>query len=169
MRMRVPSRLFLLLLLGLGLTTPALSQDEPVQQGVSFFARETAETLEWDARVVAMEAAGELQRITAEPGSLASGWFHERFQQHYRGLRVFGAQLLRHWHGGRVVLVNGRYQDGINLDASPRLGPEEARLVAERAVGRSAQAAGEPELLIYPSEAGPVLAYKLHVRAPGDL
>lgn len=138
MRMRLPSSFFSLLLAGLGLTAPALCQDGRTEQGISVFARESAEALEWDARMVALEAAGELQQMAAEPDALSSGWFHERFQQRYRDLRVFGNHLLRHWHGGRVVLVNGHYQGDIDLDTTPSLGPEEARLVAERAVGGGA-------------------------------
>ena len=168
MGMKVCSKSFLLLLAAFGLlATPVLGQGG---RWVSVLARQPAEALQWDARVTAMEMAGELEQVSSGSESIVSGWFHERFQQRYRGLRVFGDHLLRHWHDGRVVLVNGRYHDDIRLDTTPAIGPVEARLVAERSVSNgAARVVGEPELLVYPSAAGLDLAYKLHVRAPAEL
>jgi thermolysin len=97
------------------------------------------------------------------------GWLHERFEQRYRGLRVFGAQLVRHWQGGRVESINGRFFEGIELDTSAALGPEEAKLAAERGAGAGSRAVSKPELLIFPTQNNLVLAYKMHVRTDEDL
>ncbi len=169
LRMRTNSLNLLLplLLAWIGLPAPALGQDTQTQKGTSFFAREPAETLEWDARITVMEAARDLHRIGSD--SEASGWLHERFQQRYRGLRVYGAHLLRHWRGGSVVQVNGRYHEGIHIDTTAGIGAAEAGLAAERSVNSEAHTVGQPELLIYPAETGLVLAYKTHVRTPVDL
>jgi thermolysin len=155
------------LLVWAGLPVATLGQDEPTTVGVSIFAREPAETLEWDARITAMEAARDLHRIGSD--SEASGWLHERFQQHHKGLRVYGAHLLRHLHRGEVVLVNGRYYEDIDIDTTAGIGPSEAALAAHGSVNHEAHTVGEPELLIYPRETGPVLAYMAHVKVPGDL
>ncbi len=153
-----------------GLTASAFGQVQRSGQEVSVVAQKPAAVGEWDARLTAMVMAGELQRINAESETIAPRWFHERFQQRYRGLRVFGNHLIRHWQDGRVVLVNGRYHSDIGVNTTPAIGPAEARLAAEGADSSgTGRVVNSPELLIYPSAKGLILAYKLHLRTESDL
>ena len=150
-------------------STVAPGQQAIPRNGIAVFAREPAETLEWDARIRALEAAGTLRRVAVDEDTVAPGWQHERFQQYYRGLRIFGAQLVRHWRAGSVVAVNGRFHETLDVETTAGIGPIQALLAAEGAAGAGARGAGEPERLVYVADRGPVLAYRLHVRTPTDL
>jgi thermolysin len=160
---------FLLLFGVVVLSVGTAAQPSPSTLAVTVFTEKAADTAGWDARIMAMEAAGELNRLALQDDTLMPGWLHERFQQRYRGLRVFGAHLVRHWQGGRVESVNGKFFEGIELDTTAALGPGEAKLAAERAAGTGSRAVSEPELLIFPTQNGLVLAYGMHIRTDEDL
>jgi bacillolysin len=146
----------------------AAAQPAPANK-TAVFAAEPAEALAWDAKIRALEAAGELERVAVEEESVAPGWLHERFQQRHRGLRVFGAQLLRHSYQGNVVTVNGQVYADVRIDTTAGMGPDAAALAAARAEGSDARPVGKPELLIYPRAETLTLAYRLHLRRSQDL
>jgi bacillolysin len=136
---------------------------------VAVFATEPAEALEWDARIRSLEGAGTLQTVGVHEDTVAPGWQHERLQQYFRGLRVFGAQLIRHSGPGSIVTVNGRFRDQLDVDTTAAIGPLQAFLAAEASVGAGGRGVGEAERIVYPADDGPVLAYMLHVRTGADL
>jgi thermolysin len=159
-----------LLLLGvIALSVVTAAQQLPSTRAVTVFTQKAADTAAWDARLMSWEAAGELQRLALKEDTVMRGWFHERFQQRYRGLRVFGAHVIRHWHNGRVESVNGKFYEGIGLDTTAAVGPGEAKLAAERSAGTGSRVVSEPELLIYPTPTAYLLAYRMHVRTETDL
>ncbi len=64
----------------------------------------------------------------------ALGVEHAIFQQHYRGVPVFGAELRAHFRGGELTVVNGTFLPGLKLDTVPSLSAAEAAEVAIRTV-----------------------------------
>jgi Zn-dependent metalloprotease len=136
---------------------------------VTVFASEPAEALEWDARIRSLEGAGTLQRVAVHEDTVAPGWQHERLQQYHRGLRVFGAQVIRHTGPGSIVTVNGKFRDKVDVNTTAGIGPVQALLAAEASAGAGGRGVGEPERVVYLADGGPVLAYMLHVRTRTDL
>jgi bacillolysin/thermolysin len=59
------------------------------------------------------------------------GWSHVRLAQVYRGLPVFGYQLVVHLDTQhQVVTVNGHFQPGLELDTTPKVTPADAEQLA---------------------------------------
>ena len=87
---------------------------------------------------------------------------HERYDVFADGVKVWGAQLLRHRLNGEVYLVNGELHSAIEVDTVPALaaGPAERMALAGLA-DPAFRLAGAAELMIYPSAEGYRLAYKV--------
>jgi bacillolysin len=109
---------------------------------------------EWSGRVDEMLASGDLRVRLVREDTMIPGRRHERLAQFYRGVPVFGGELIRQSDASGTLSVFGRLYEGIDLDATPRLGPRdvEARL-AEKG-GRPFGARGGPELVVLPLAGG---------------
>ena len=70
------------------------------------------------------------------------GLTHVKFDQTYRGMNVFGAQLIVHMNDRGITAVNGNYVPGIAVDAYPAVRAEAAAKQALEAVSKSKAAAG---------------------------
>ncbi len=74
--------------------------------------------------------AEELQLLRNESDKQL-GWSHVRLAQVYRGLPVFGYQLVVHLDAQQqVVTVNGHFHPDIDLDPTPKVTPAEAEQLA---------------------------------------
>jgi bacillolysin len=164
-----PRWALLLLVPAVAASTTAQNPSAAPLRDVTVFATEPAAALEWDARIRSLEGAGTLQRAAVHEDTVAPGWQHERLQQYHRGLRVFGAQLIRHSGPGSIVTVNGRFRDKLDVNTTAGIGPVQAFLAAEASAGAGGRGVGEAERVVYLADDGPVLAYMLHVRARADL
>jgi bacillolysin len=109
---------------------------------------------EWSGRVDEMLASGDLRVRLVREDTMIPGRRHERLAQFYRGVPVFGGELIRQSDASGTLSVFGRLYEGIDLDVTPRLGPRdvEARL-AEKG-GRPFGARGGPELVVLPLAGG---------------
>jgi bacillolysin len=108
----------------------------------------------WDARVDSMLNTGELRvRITRED-TLMPGRSHQRADQFYRGVRVWGADVSRQLSGGQTVSVFGVLYDGIDIDTAPGLSADDAKAAIERIAGAKLGPARVPELVVLPIDAG---------------
>lgn len=77
-------------------------------------------------------AAEELRLLYAEP-DVQRGFTHLRFAQVYRGLPVFGRQLIVHLDPQqRIVAVNGQFHPRIEIATTPTLSAEQALAIALR-------------------------------------
>src|SRR5438552_4995008 len=90
---------------------------------------------EWDIRVDRMEGAGELRRRQVNDDPLLPGRQHERVQQMYRGVPVWGADITRQSERGVTMSILGSVYDGMAIDTEPRLTPENARDAIARRAG----------------------------------
>ena len=87
---------------------------------------------------------------------------HERYNVYAKGLRVWGAQILRHRLNGDVYLVNGEVHAAVDIDVMPLIAAGPAEQMALTVLGDPAyRLAGAAELMIYPSPEGYRLAYKV--------
>lgn len=87
---------------------------------------------------------------------------HERYDVFAKGLRVWGAQLLRHRLNGEVYLVNGELHSSIDVDVVPTVTQGQAEEMARTGlVDPSFLRAGASELMIFPAADGYHPAYRI--------
>jgi thermolysin len=119
----------------------------------------------WDRTVTGLARDGELGLRQQKNDSLVEGRVHERFDQYYEGVRVFGGQVTRQLDRGQTVSIFGTIYQGIALETTdPVLTPDEAKAVIERLAGAEVGDRRDPELVVLPTDSGSyVLAYRLRV------
>ena len=96
------------------------------------------------------------------------GMNHVRFQQRYNGVEVFGAQLIVHTRGTRVVAVSGTYFPDLAVDTRPALTLEQAIARAHTEVGAADATVAQARsgLAIYAKDRRNRLTWKVEVYAP---
>ncbi len=103
--------------------------------------------------------AGELRRKQMQEDTLLPGRRHERLVQLYKGVPVWGAEVVRQKDAqGRVISVFGTYHTGISLEVTPVVSAAAAQSALESAGIRPAQAVA-PELVILPKDRVYALAW----------
>jgi len=124
----------------------------------------------WDARVSAMLRGGGLRVRRVDGDDLVAGRQHERLDQVFQGVRVYGGEIVRQLDNGQTVSVFGRLYEGIAIDTEPVLTPVEAAAVVTRLTGVPLTAANEPQLVVLPRDEGDfVLAYQARVATDADI
>lgn len=94
-----------------------------------------------------------------------AGYLHQRYNQHYQSIPVWGAQLVRHFRAGKAYCINGRYYDDINIEVVPELEKDSAVEIAKNdAADAEYRSLNEPELTIFPAESRYYLTYKVILR-----
>lgn len=113
-----------------------------------------------DAALQALTRSGDLEIRRIDRDTLVRGRVHTHLQQVYRGVPVVGGDVTRQTDdsGATVSLFGAIYPD-IDLDTTPRLTPEDAAAVAQRAGGTAPGPLRQPTLVVIPLDAGYRLAY----------
>lgn len=125
---------------------------------------------EWDRAVTGLQRDDTLRLRQERSDSLVRGRVHERLDQYYKGVRVFGGDVARQLDGGVTVSIFGTLYRGIDVDTVPGLGPDEARAVVESSARATLGDDRRPELVILPTDAGDYrLAYRLRALGPDGL
>jgi bacillolysin len=124
----------------------------------------------WDARLARMTDSGELHAFRTQDDPLTPGRAHVRMRQLYRGVPVYGGELVRQVRGGETVSVFGTLYEGIDLDPVPALRPDQALAIAERLSGEVLGPAVETELTVLPLDDGRyALVYPVRVATSADI
>ena len=122
-----------------------------------------------DDRVSRMLRSGELRVRQTVDDPLVAGRLHERSDQYYRGVRVFGGDVARQSAQGLTESVFGTVYEGIDLSTSPVIGEERARAVLEARTGVASDPSQRPELLVLPLDGGGyLLTWRLRIVTRGD-
>jgi bacillolysin len=118
-----------------------------------------------------LERARELRLRTVQNDALVEGRRHERLDQYYKGVHVFGGEVVRETDGKIVLGVTGTLHTGIAIDTAPSLEPEDALAVFDRETGNARTGpASAPELVILPRDDGRyALAYRVTAFVNGSL
>ena len=167
-----PVRLSLAILavLSAALLVPAHPSAQSGASGRAVTASDGRDVRQWDAQITRMIRDGQLRSRGEEPDLLVEGRSHERLDQYYEGVKVFGGELVRQTDGGQAVSVFGIVYAGIRVETEPALSPEDAAAVVAGMTGVVAGPEVGPELVILPrDEGGYVLAYRLRVLSAEDL
>jgi thermolysin len=110
----------------------------------------------------AMERVRELRLRQVQEDTLVVGRQHERLDQYYKGVRVFGGEVVRETDGKLALSITGTLYGPLEIDTTPTLTPEEALAVFERETGAPSVPRSAPELVILPKDDGTfVLAYRV--------
>lgn len=120
-------------------------------------------------------AGSDLRILRTEADAL--GMQQVRLDQFYKGLRVFGAQLVVHMNGEGIRAVNGNYVPDISLSGIPAVNEAAARDIAVASLRKQERGANvtaeKAELAVYPlgllegSAVRSLLAYAVEVTAAG--
>src|SRR5262245_36330300 len=118
------------------------------------------------ARVDSMLRSGDLDVASIQEDTMMPGRAHERLTQHYDGVPVFGAQVVRQMDGRSVISLTGRLYEGIDLSVIPSISPARANELALATAAGSGQLHGATTLGILPMAGGTYrLVYKTEVRS----
>jgi len=161
--MRVLKVLFPALILALVVTGgpvghPLRAQARPRTVSATAFA----DLRTWDATVDRMKRDDLLRVRRTTDDTQLPGRVHERLEQFYQGVRVFGGDVARQTDHGLTVSIFGTLYDGVDLDVRPALSIEDVKAIVERESGVALGPDRTPELVILPGDAG---GYRLTYRA----
>ena len=125
----------------------------PDQQAVGVtraLAAEGRVLREWDDGLIARERVRELRLRSRQADTLIPGRVHERLDQYYRGVPVFGGEAIRETDGKVTLSVTASIYSGVRLDTRPTLSGADALRVFARETGTAAGPATSAELMILP-------------------
>jgi bacillolysin len=150
-----------------GQTTTAAGRGVTVTAG----AADLRALSDWDRQVTRLSDSGTLRLASTRADALLEGRSHERFEQYYQGVRVFGAQLVRQVNDGQAVSVFGTYHPAITIDTRATLSEDEALKRAAALTGGGVPLAGvPPELVVLPKpDGGYALTWYVRVLTHKDL
>jgi bacillolysin len=119
-------------------------------------------------RMDTMLSDGTLDIESTQQDTMIPGRVHERLRQLYKGVPVFGGQLVRQMDGRSIVSLSGRLYDGIDLDVTPHVSTQAAEAAAQMSTA-AAHLHGQPVLYVLPVDGGYKLAYRMEVRSDWDV
>jgi bacillolysin len=150
---------------------PTIAQQPERTRGLVSLATRPAQSIgelrDDAARVTSMRRAGGLRVRTSRVDPLLRGRTHERLDQYYRGVRVFGADVAQQLNGAQVVSVYGNVYDDITIDPAPALSADQARAAIEARTG--VELGREPELVILPHDGAYTLTWRVRAATGEDV
>lgn len=168
MKRLLPTCLLGLGLLGFSLQSSPAAQEQKGVVTVMATSATPQDLREWDSRIDRMLRDREVRLRQVRDDTLMPGRKHERLDQYYKGIRVFGADVTRQLSEGVTVSIVGTLYTDINVDPNPTLDPEDARAIIEQLAGVGPRE--RLELTILPKrEGGYALTYRARVIALPDV
>ena len=166
-------------IVGLGCTTlvvlvtpvrPTLQERGGAPEPLTLTATERSQLRESDQLVDRMLRGDDLQVTQVVADTMVPGRSHERLAQYHQGVRVFGADVARQTARGLTTSVFGRLHTDIQLDTTPALSADTARVVVEDHLGVSLSPRAQPELLILRDETNTYrLVHRVRALSPDGL
>jgi thermolysin len=135
---------------GLGVLTVAGRPDQEDRGVARILASEGRELRDWDDRLGRMERTHELRLRATQVDTLVPGRSHERLDQYYKGVPVFGGEAVRETDGQITRSVTASLYDGVNIDTNPVLSAADAANVFMRETGAEAGTPVSPRLMVLP-------------------
>jgi len=157
LRLLVPAAIVASIVFGGSAGHPLQAQVRATKVAATTFAELRA----WDSTVDRMKRDDVLRLRRTIDDAMLPGRLHERFEQFYQGVRVFGGDVVRQSDRGLTVSIFGTIYEGIDLDAQPRLSLDDVKAVIERRSGVALGPGRVPELVILPDETGYRLTYRI--------
>ncbi len=113
----------------------------------------------------------DVENLRAQPKREGMGSVHIDFQQYYRDVPILSAILSVHIAGDNIIMVNGVYLPGIQLDTTPAVSDDEAFSVVRSDLGSAllSRDHARPELVIDASGVKPLLCWRVRVQSLSPL
>jgi bacillolysin len=147
--------------------------DRPAAQQVRRFTTLTASGSDLAAALLRVDELlrdGTLDIGVVQEDTMIAGRVHERLNQMYQGLPVFGGQVIRQLAGRSIVSLSGGVYEDIGISTSAALTPDEAADRARRAAGASAIVSKPPVLGIFPrADSTYTLVFRLEIKMAFDI
>src|SRR5262245_17355578 len=158
--------LFAALALIVGIPLRAQQEPSPILRAVNASGGTLATAA---ARTDSMLRDGTLDLGEVQSDTMIDGRTHERLDQRYQNLPVFGGQLVRQLDGSTPVSVFGRVFDNVSLPTvDPAIDAATAAAKAEEAAGDGAEAS-PPVLGVLATADQYVLVYRTRVTSRWDI
>jgi Zn-dependent metalloprotease len=124
----------------------------------------------WDEELRALERDGGLRLLSTQPDTLVAGRVHERLQQHYGGVPVYGGDVARQTANGETVSLFGVLHRVQGLNTVPVIGERAAGAAIERHTGGRIAADRPIALTVLPLDGGGyALAWMAEARTGTDV
>ena len=146
---------------------PTAAQQTSRRGLVSMAGLTIGEVRDAASRVDGMRRGGELRLRTRRDDPVLAGRTHERFDQYFRGVRVFGADVVQQVNRGQVVSVFGNVYDDIDIDTNPDIAEDRVREIVQDLAG--VEIGREPELVILPRDGEYILTWRLRAMTGRDV
>ena len=118
----------------------------------------------WDSTVDGLIRQGELVVRKVRTDTMIEGRSHERYDQYFQGVRVFGGDIARQVADGATESIFGTLHTVTGLQTRPKLSADGARDAFEKLSGGPLPENREIELVILPKDdGGYALTYRTHV------
>jgi thermolysin len=151
-------------------STPPNAQEAPKSPLASIAATGGPELRAWDAVVEGMLRDGNLRLRKTQDDPMVPGHRSERYDQYFKGVRVWGADVVRVVTAGVSETLFGMLANAISISTEPRLLDEEAAACFSAMAGADGSVSAPPELIILPTEPGSyLLAYRAVVSTGGTV
>ena len=122
----------------------------------------------WDVTIDGLVRQRDLVVRKVRTDTLIEGRSHERYDQYYQGVRVFGGDIARQISNGVTESIFGTLHTITGVQTRPKLSIDEAREAFEKLSGQPPPENREIELVILPKdEGGYALTYRTHVWRDG--
>ena len=152
-------------------STQATAVVQTGRADIAVTAANPAGLRQWNDRVNRMIQDGDLRVRQILEDTLIPGRTQERLSQYHEGLPVFGGDITRQTDGGLTLSIFGTAYTDIDLDPTPRLSADEAKVIIEMLAGAELGPTRIPELVVLPRDeaGGYVLTYHERVMSTTGL
>jgi thermolysin len=117
-----------------------------------------------------MVQEGTLRLRKTQDDPMVPGHRSERYDQYFRGVRVWGADIVRVIAADVPQTVFGMFAENVSVGVDPKLGDEEAAARFAGIAGAEGKVISAPELIILPTDSGTYrLSYRAVVAAGGTV
>jgi len=121
-------------------------------------------------RITRMMRRGDLRLRMSLPDRLVAGRRIERADQHHRGVRVFGGDVVRQMARGQVISIFGTIYEDITVDPDPLIAEADARHRVEERAGVLLSPSRAGELVVLPRESGEyALTWRVRAASGADI
>jgi thermolysin len=148
-----------LAVLGMGMMQGPAPETRPRMNAVN--ATSGAVLGEWDQRIAALEARGELRVRATMQDTMIEGRTHTRLAQFHQGVPVWGAEVARQTDAAGVLTVFGNLYEGIEIETRPTLSAISARRALESVYSGGRLFPDEVELMVLPENETGGLSFSL--------
>jgi len=148
---------------GMGMMQGPATEPRPRMSAVAATSR--AAISEWDQKIGALVGRGELRVRDTMEDTMLAGRTHTRLEQLYKGVPVWGGEIVRQDDAAGTLTVFGNLYEGIELETRPAVSQAAARRVLEGSHPGARIFPDEVDLMILPVTEGDTVTFALAWRA----